>query len=68
MEFLLSALPCFCHNSKGFYFVTPRDSASVNWEIEKVTLSDEGAYDCIAVSSAGTGRAQTFFDVSGNYH
>ncbi|XP_004768021.1 hemicentin-1 isoform X1 [Mustela putorius furo] len=41
-----------------------KESASVNWEIEKVTLSDEGAYDCIAVSSAGTGRAQTFFDVS----
>ncbi|XP_034866567.1 hemicentin-1 isoform X2 [Mirounga leonina] len=41
-----------------------KESASVNWEIENVTLSDEGAYECIALSSAGTGRAQTFFDVS----
>ncbi|KAM4861104.1 hemicentin-1 [Thomomys bottae] len=43
------------------YFKEP---ASVYWDIEKVTLSDEGSYECIAVSSAGTGRAQTFFDVS----
>ncbi|XP_021098568.1 hemicentin-1 [Heterocephalus glaber] len=41
-----------------------KESASVNWDMEKVTLSDEGSYECIAVSSAGTGRAQTFFDVS----
>ncbi|XP_019490993.1 PREDICTED: hemicentin-1 [Hipposideros armiger] len=41
-----------------------KESASVNWDIEKVTLPDEGFYECIAVSSAGTGRAQTFFDVS----
>ncbi|XP_044243814.3 hemicentin-1 isoform X3 [Ursus arctos] len=41
-----------------------KESASVNWEIEQVTLSDEGTYECIAVSRAGTGRAQTFFDVS----
>ncbi|XP_006730990.2 hemicentin-1 [Leptonychotes weddellii] len=41
-----------------------KESASVNWEIENVTLSDEGAYECIALSSTGTGRAQTFFDVS----
>ncbi|VTJ81530.1 Hypothetical predicted protein, partial [Marmota monax] len=41
-----------------------KESANVNWDIEKVTLSDEGSYECIAVSSAGTGRAQTYFDVS----
>ncbi|XP_068397521.1 hemicentin-1 isoform X4 [Eschrichtius robustus] len=41
-----------------------KESASVTWDIEQVTLSDEGSYECIAVSSAGTGRAQTFFDVS----
>ncbi|XP_073073009.1 hemicentin-1 isoform X4 [Manis javanica] len=41
-----------------------KESASVHWDIEKVVLSDEGSYECIAVSSAGTGRAQTFFDVS----
>ncbi|XP_060132638.1 hemicentin-1 isoform X1 [Zootoca vivipara] len=41
-----------------------KDSASVNWEIAKVSLLDEGHYECIASSSAGTGRAQTFLDVS----
>nr|XP_044998229.1 hemicentin-1 isoform X3 [Jaculus jaculus] len=41
-----------------------KESSTVSWDIEKVTLSDEGAYECAAVSSAGTGRAQTFFDVS----
>ncbi|KAI4563342.1 hypothetical protein MJT46_010951, partial [Ovis ammon polii x Ovis aries] len=41
-----------------------KESALVTWDIEEVTLSDEGPYECIAVSSAGTGRAQTFFDVS----
>lgn len=40
----------------------------MNWDFKKVTLSDEGPYECIAVSGAGTGRAQTFFDVSGNGH
>ncbi|XFG08582.1 hypothetical protein AB1E19_012206 [Capra hircus] len=41
-----------------------KESARVTWDIEEVALSDEGPYECIAVSSAGTGRAQTFFDVS----
>ncbi|KAH0618306.1 hypothetical protein JD844_017377 [Phrynosoma platyrhinos] len=41
-----------------------KESAVVNWEIAKVSLSDEGYYECIASSGAGTGRAQTFFDVS----
>lgn len=41
------------------------ESDSVSWEIEKVTLKDEGHYECIAISSAGTGRARTFLDVSG---
>nr|XP_005290755.1 hemicentin-1 isoform X1 [Chrysemys picta bellii] len=41
-----------------------RESSSVNWEIAKVSLSDEGYYECIAISSVGTGRAQTFLDVS----
>ncbi|XP_023559876.1 hemicentin-1 [Octodon degus] len=41
-----------------------KESSTINWDIEKVTLSDEGTYECIAVSSVGTGRAQTFFDVS----
>uniref|UniRef100_A0A3Q3K3Y4 Hemicentin 1 n=1 Tax=Monopterus albus TaxID=43700 RepID=A0A3Q3K3Y4_MONAL len=34
------------------------------WEIAQVTLKDEGYYECIAISSAGTGRARTFLDVS----
>ncbi|XP_044528060.1 hemicentin-1 [Gracilinanus agilis] len=41
-----------------------KESGSVNWDIEKVTLSDEGYYECEATSTAGTGRAETFFDVS----
>ncbi|XP_019412229.1 PREDICTED: hemicentin-1 isoform X1 [Crocodylus porosus] len=41
-----------------------KESSVVNWEFAKVTLSDEGYYECVAVSSAGTGRAQTFLDVS----
>ncbi|EPY80556.1 hypothetical protein CB1_000818017, partial [Camelus ferus] len=41
-----------------------KESASMTWDIEKVALSDEGSYECVAVSSAGTGQAQTFFDVS----
>uniref|UniRef100_A0ABM5GDB4 Hemicentin-1 n=1 Tax=Pogona vitticeps TaxID=103695 RepID=A0ABM5GDB4_9SAUR len=41
-----------------------KETASVNWEIPKVSLSDEGYYECTASSSAGTGQAQTFLDVS----
>ncbi|XP_036351171.2 hemicentin-1 [Ochotona princeps] len=41
-----------------------KEPATVTWDIEQVTLADEGPYECIAVSSAGTGRAQTFLDVS----
>uniref|UniRef100_A0A670IF80 Hemicentin 1 n=1 Tax=Podarcis muralis TaxID=64176 RepID=A0A670IF80_PODMU len=43
-----------------------KDSANVNWEIAKVSLPDEGYYECIASSSAGSGRAQTFLDVPNN--
>nr|XP_061790885.1 hemicentin-1-like [Nerophis lumbriciformis] len=41
-----------------------RESDKALWEIEEVTLKDEGFYECIAVNSAGTGRARTFLDVS----
>ncbi|KAI7799480.1 hemicentin-1 isoform X1 [Triplophysa rosa] len=41
-----------------------RESSNASWEITEVTLKDEGFYECIAISSAGTGRAQTFLDVS----
>ncbi|KAG5850585.1 hypothetical protein ANANG_G00084020 [Anguilla anguilla] len=41
-----------------------KESSSTSLEIERVTLKDEGYYECIAISSAGTGRAQTFLDVS----
>uniref|UniRef100_A0A3Q3RXH6 Ig-like domain-containing protein n=1 Tax=Mastacembelus armatus TaxID=205130 RepID=A0A3Q3RXH6_9TELE len=34
------------------------ESDSASWEIAQVTLKDEGYYECIAISSAGTGRAQ----------
>ncbi|XP_070817740.1 hemicentin-1 [Chaetodon trifascialis] len=40
------------------------ESDSASWEIPQVTLKDEGYYECIAISSAGTGRARTFLDVS----
>ncbi|XP_005733181.1 hemicentin-1 isoform X1 [Pundamilia nyererei] len=40
------------------------ESDSALWEIAEVTLKDEGYYECIAISSAGTGRARTFLDVS----
>ncbi|XP_047443825.1 hemicentin-1 isoform X2 [Mugil cephalus] len=40
------------------------ESDSASWEIAEVTLKDEGYYECIAISSAGTGRARTFLDVS----
>ncbi|XP_026558988.1 hemicentin-1 [Pseudonaja textilis] len=41
-----------------------KESATVNWEIAKVSLLDEGYYECIASSTAGTGQAETFLDVS----
>nr|XP_033816119.1 hemicentin-1 isoform X1 [Geotrypetes seraphini] len=41
-----------------------KESASVKWNFARVSLSDEGFYECIAISNSGTGRAQTFFDVS----
>ncbi|XP_010130628.1 PREDICTED: hemicentin-1, partial [Buceros rhinoceros silvestris] len=40
------------------------ESSSMSWEIATVSLSDEGFYECLATSSAGSGRAQTFLDVS----
>ncbi|XP_031169752.1 hemicentin-1 isoform X2 [Sander lucioperca] len=40
------------------------ESDNALWEIAQVTLKDEGYYECIAISSAGTGRARTFLDVS----
>ncbi|XP_040926337.1 hemicentin-1 isoform X2 [Betta splendens] len=40
------------------------ESHNASWEISQVTLKDEGYYECIAISSAGTGRARTFLDVS----
>lgn len=43
------------------------ESANASWEIAQVTLKDEGYYECIAVNSAGTGRARTFLDVSGKH-
>ncbi|XP_008572461.1 PREDICTED: hemicentin-1-like [Galeopterus variegatus] len=62
VESLLPFTLSFVRN--GVTLGVDQESASVNWDIEEVTLSDEGSYECIAVSSAGTGRAQTFFDVS----
>ncbi|XP_063057327.1 hemicentin-1 isoform X2 [Engraulis encrasicolus] len=41
-----------------------KESGSALYEIEQVSLKDEGYYECIAINSAGTGRARTFLDVS----
>ncbi|XP_039591708.1 hemicentin-1 isoform X2 [Polypterus senegalus] len=41
-----------------------RESASATLEFDVVSLEDEGYYECIAINSAGTGRAQTYLDVS----
>ncbi|KAI1236572.1 hypothetical protein IHE44_0014825 [Lamprotornis superbus] len=42
-----------------------KESSSMSWDIAQVSVSDEGFYECVATSTAGTGRAQTFLDVSG---
>ncbi|XP_059503813.1 hemicentin-1 isoform X2 [Stegostoma tigrinum] len=41
-----------------------KESATAHLEIPHVSAVHEGLYECIAVNSAGTGRAQTFLDVS----
>ncbi|NWX99119.1 HMCN1 protein, partial [Nothoprocta ornata] len=41
-----------------------KESSSMSWDMERVSLADEGLYECSATSSAGTGRAHTFLDVS----
>ncbi|OXB72514.1 UNVERIFIED_CONTAM: hypothetical protein H355_016383 [Colinus virginianus] len=41
-----------------------KESSNMSWDIDQLSLSDEGSYECIATSSAGTGCAQTFLDVS----
>ncbi|TRZ22552.1 hypothetical protein HGM15179_004536 [Zosterops borbonicus] len=41
-----------------------KESSSISWDIAQVSVSDEGFYECVASSTAGTGRAQTFLDVS----
>ncbi|XP_066048296.1 hemicentin-1 [Chamaea fasciata] len=41
-----------------------KESSSISWDIAQVSVSDEGFYECVATSTAGTGRAQTFLNVS----
>ncbi|KAL2089466.1 hypothetical protein ACEWY4_014154 [Coilia grayii] len=41
-----------------------KESGSAVYEIDQVSLKDEGYYECIAINNAGTGRARTFLDVS----
>ncbi|XP_031431207.1 LOW QUALITY PROTEIN: hemicentin-1 [Clupea harengus] len=41
-----------------------KEAATAVYEIDQVSLKDEGFYECIAISNAGTGRARTFLDVS----
>uniref|UniRef100_A0AAV2L311 Ig-like domain-containing protein n=1 Tax=Knipowitschia caucasica TaxID=637954 RepID=A0AAV2L311_KNICA len=40
------------------------DSVNASLELSQVTLKDEGNYECVAISKAGTGKARTFLDVS----
>lgn len=58
----LQVFKLLVHNCDPF---DSSESDSASWEIEQVTLKDEGYYECIAINSAGTGRARTFLDVSG---
>ncbi|KAM8931068.1 hemicentin-1 [Pelodytes ibericus] len=66
--FVESLLPITVRFSKNGFRLgkVQKFSESVNarWEIENVTLSDEGFYECFATSSAGSDRAQTFLDVN----
>uniref|UniRef100_A0AAZ3SJS1 Hemicentin 1 n=1 Tax=Oncorhynchus tshawytscha TaxID=74940 RepID=A0AAZ3SJS1_ONCTS len=39
-----------------------QESANALWDLAQVTLTDEGFYECIAISNAGTGHARTFLD------
>ncbi|KAM4642152.1 hemicentin-1 [Discoglossus pictus] len=41
-----------------------RESVNASWAIANVSISDEGYYECFAISSAGSGRARTFLDVN----
>lgn len=59
IKILIAFLQIFCDS----FDCSESDSAL--WEIAQVTMKDEGYYECIAISSAGTGRARTFLDVSG---
>ncbi|XP_069772736.1 hemicentin-1-like [Narcine bancroftii] len=40
------------------------DTVNTTWEIPGVSGSDEGFYDCVAISSSGTGIAQTYLIVT----
>ncbi|XP_073439014.1 hemicentin-1 [Dendrobates tinctorius] len=41
-----------------------QESIETSWEIANVSSYDEGYYECFAVSTAGSARAQTFLDVN----
>uniref|UniRef100_A0AAY5K6S1 Ig-like domain-containing protein n=1 Tax=Esox lucius TaxID=8010 RepID=A0AAY5K6S1_ESOLU len=55
---------CACHGTvPPLCLCSPvSESANALWELAQVTLKDEGFYECIAISSAGTGRSRTFLD------
>lgn len=57
----------FCTMGTSILLFVSSESGNASWEIAQVTLKDEGYYECIAISSAGTGRARTFLDVSGKH-
>ncbi|KAG8436526.1 hypothetical protein GDO86_007581 [Hymenochirus boettgeri] len=66
--FVESLIPVTVHFSRnGVKLGTDlkfRESVNATWEIANVSVTDEGHYECHAVSSTGSARAQTFFDVN----
>lgn len=42
-----------------------RDTVNTTWEIPGVSGSDEGFYDCVAISSSGTGIGRLYLVVTG---
>lgn len=42
-----------------------RESGNSSWEIPRASTAEEGTYECVAVSRAGTGRARAQIVVTG---
>lgn len=42
-----------------------RSSGNSSWEFPVASTAEEGTYECVAVSPAGTGRAQAHVIITG---